>query len=154
MAVLAERPMEVTVGGEICIIQAVSTTQVDIITPAITGTNLDIKISFNNALLFDNSLSLISNVPTITTLSPDHVNPVITRKLTIAGSNFESDKSLFTINIVNQDTQTASKIRICEILEATSTQITCAFLGAPIGDYWVYLDIFSTGYSNKMALNV
>ncbi len=106
----------------------------------------------NGVKNLDSSLFSFSNtVPEITGLSPSTASPVLKNDLTITGTNFGTDSSVLTVNLLSKTV--AGRSYLCNIQSITNTQIVCRLGGGHTGDYKVEITKTNFGVNSANPAN-
>ena len=95
-------------------------------------------------------LATYTDAPTVTGITPDHGSTITSTKVTITGTNFDTDKTKIKVSLGSVD---------CLVTSASATEIKCNVLGGPPGVYQISigfenngLAVFDNSVSQSFAL--
>ena len=150
LQVAQTRGLALAIGTGSCTPSAVSPTQVICVSTAVSAA-APLTATLNGNTGSSSSLSLLANPPTISSITPNSVNPVLQTDITIVGTDFDSNTA--QTKVILRNTADSSKTSECLVYGSTTTQITCKLLGAPTGTYNFFVQT-SKGHSNTQSFTV
>ena len=149
LAAATARGMTLLIGTAVCEATSVSATQITCVNE-IVSTPEALTVTLNGESESSQALTELATTPSITTVSPDSVNPVLQTDITITGTNFDASSAQTSVYLGNS---TNNKVQECLVTDSNTTQITCKLLGAPTGTYDFYVQT-SQGYTNSVNFAV
>ena len=143
------RGLAINIGAGSCTPTSVTPTQVQCVSGTVSS-SAPLTVTLNGKTASSSALTPLGTVPTISSVSPNNVNPVLQTDITITGTNFDATSAQTSVYL---KTASNNKAAECLTVSSTSTQIVCKLLGAPTGTYSIYAQT-SQGYSNSQSFTV
>ena len=131
-----------------CILKNVSSTEIICLTNAVSsGGIIEVRLNKGDADR-SHSFTLLKTSATITSITPNRINPALETDIVIVGSNFDDVITSNKVIIENTNTSYSTE---CVIETYAAAKIICKLKGIIADDYSLYV-LTSTGYSNPVNL--
>jgi len=144
--------LTITVGTANCALQSSTSTEITCLLGAQNAgynpsSTIPVTLAIGAVTLSNPGLPVQNTYPQINSVSPSQLNPVLQQYITFTGTNFDATDEYTSIYFRNVAT---SDVFECDVsAPASTTTITCFYLGIISGNYKVYA-ITSQGKSNEV----